>query len=80
MKDNLILQTHELKKSFGRVCAVNGVSLQVERGQVYGFLGPNGSGKTTTIGMILGLLTPLALLVGWLVSLLDPAPAAGSEA
>ncbi|MFC2042924.1 ABC transporter ATP-binding protein [Chloroflexota bacterium] len=40
------------------VRAVDGVSLSVSRGQVYGFLGPNGSGKTTTICMILGLLHP----------------------
>ena len=60
MNNEVILQTHELKKAFGRVRAVDGVSLKVRRGQVYGFLGPNGSGKTTTIGMILGLLHPNA--------------------
>jgi ABC-2 type transport system ATP-binding protein len=60
MKDNTILQTHDLKKYFGAVRAVDGVSLQVSQGDLYGFLGPNGSGKTTTIGMILGLLHPSA--------------------
>lgn len=60
MQTEIILQTHELKKYFGKVRAVDGVSLNVFRGQVYGFLGPNGSGKTTTIGMILGLLHPTA--------------------
>lgn len=60
MQNDIILQTHELKKYFGDVRAVDGVSLSVSHGQVYGFLGPNGSGKTTTIGMILGLLHPTA--------------------
>lgn len=60
MKDENVLQINQLKKHFGKVKAVDGVSLAVRRGQVYGFLGPNGSGKTTTIGMILGLLHPTA--------------------
>jgi ABC-2 type transport system ATP-binding protein len=60
VQNDLILQTNRLKKYFGKVRAVDGVSLCVSRGQVYGFLGPNGSGKTTTIGMILGLLHPTA--------------------
>lgn len=63
MKEDVILQTCELKKYFGEVKAVDGVSLCVMRGQVYGFLGPNGSGKTTTIGMILGLVHPTAGVV-----------------
>lgn len=60
MNDNPILQTHDLKKHFGKVRAVDGINLNVSRGDVYGFLGPNGSGKTTTIGLILGLLHPTA--------------------
>ena len=56
MHSEIILQTHDLKKYFGKVRAVDGVSLSVSKGQIFGFLGPNGSGKTTTIGMILGLL------------------------
>jgi len=60
MAKRVILQTNQLVKHFGQVKAVDGVSLQVPHGQVYGFLGPNGSGKTTTIGMILGLLHPTA--------------------
>jgi ABC-2 type transport system ATP-binding protein len=47
-----------LSKSFGGRRAVDGFSLQVGRGTIYGFLGPNGSGKTTTIRMLCGLLTP----------------------
>lgn len=60
MENNVVLQTYGLKKTFGKVRAVDGVSISVTHGQVYGFLGPNGSGKTTTIGMILGLLHPTA--------------------
>jgi len=47
-----------LNKSFGKKRVVNDVSLQVQRGEIFGFLGPNGSGKTTTIRMMCGLLTP----------------------
>lgn len=54
------VRTHGLTKRFGRQVAVNDVDLVVPRGAVYGFLGPNGSGKTTTIRMLLGLVTPTA--------------------
>lgn len=56
MKDEIVLQTHGLKKHFSSVWAVDGIDLEVRRGEVYGFLGPNGDGKTTTIGVALGLL------------------------
>lgn len=49
-----------LKKDFGDFTAVNGVSFHVDKGEIFGFLGPNGSGKTTTIRMMLGLLPPTA--------------------
>lgn len=57
MKD-LILETNNLTKKFGRQLAVHDVSLQIERNTVYGLLGPNGAGKSTTLKMILGLLRP----------------------
>src|ERR1051325_8513551 len=47
-----------LSKSFGGREVVHDLSMQVKRGSIYGFLGPNGSGKTTTIRMLCGLLTP----------------------
>ncbi len=47
-----------LTKKFGSTTVVNGIELQVKQGGVFGFLGPNGSGKTTTIRMLCGLLTP----------------------
>lgn len=53
-----ILETRGLTKRYGRLTAVDSVSFAVEKGQVFGFLGPNGSGKTTTIGMLLGIISP----------------------
>ena len=49
-----------LVKRFGSFTAVNNITYQVNRGEIFGFLGPNGSGKTTTIRMTLGLLQPSA--------------------
>lgn len=54
----LAIDVHGLVKTFGSKRAVNGVDIQVPEGQVWGFLGPNGSGKTTTIRMLCGLLKP----------------------
>ena len=47
-----------LTKRFGEFTAVDGISLQVERGEIFAFLGPNGCGKTTTIRMLCGIITP----------------------
>ncbi|MBV9257371.1 MAG: ATP-binding cassette domain-containing protein [Ktedonobacteraceae bacterium] len=55
-----IISTYRLTKTFGKLVAVNDLQLQVMRGDVFGFLGPNGSGKTTTIRMLLGLIRPTA--------------------
>jgi ABC-type multidrug transport system ATPase subunit len=57
---SLAIQTKGLTRRFGQHVAVNDVDLAVPRGAVYGFLGPNGSGKTTTIRLLLGLMTPHA--------------------
>jgi ABC-type multidrug transport system ATPase subunit len=51
-----MIRTHALTKKFGSVTAVDGVDLDVRPGDVYGFLGANGSGKTTTVRMLLGLI------------------------
>jgi ABC-2 type transport system ATP-binding protein len=53
-----MIAIHDLVKRYGGFTAVDGVSLEVPRGQIHGFLGPNGAGKTTTIRMIAGLLKP----------------------
>lgn len=56
--DNVAVETHELTKNFGRFAAVDKVSMQVQRGEIFGFLGANGAGKTTTIRILCGLLKP----------------------
>lgn len=53
-----VIEAIGLKKRFGEVLAVNGVSFSVKEGEVFGFLGPNGAGKTTTIRMLIGLIKP----------------------
>ena len=55
-----VVEVRALEKRFGTVHAVDGVSFSIERGEVFGILGPNGSGKTTTIRMLCGLMTPSA--------------------
>jgi ABC-2 type transport system ATP-binding protein len=54
----IVIDVHGLTKSFGGRTVVRSLSMQVKRGTIFGFLGPNGSGKTTTIRMLCGLLTP----------------------
>ena len=54
----LAIQTEDLTKYFGRVAALEGLSLEVGRGEIFGFLGANGAGKTTTIRLLLDLLRP----------------------
>ena len=55
---DFVVETRDLTKRYGDVLAVDHLSLRVPRGGVFGFLGPNGSGKTTTMGMLLGLVHP----------------------
>src|SRR5216684_752766 len=52
------VEIHEVTKTFGAFTAVDNLSLEVPRGTVYGFIGPNGSGKTTTLRMIMRILLP----------------------
>lgn len=54
----MILQSHELTKSFGGVKAINQLSLTVEKGMIFGLIGPNGSGKTTFFNLVTGVYAP----------------------
>src|ERR1700712_660526 len=56
--DDGVIDVQHLTKTFDGRAVVRDLSMQVKRGTIYGFLGPNGSGKTTTIRMMCGLLTP----------------------
>lgn len=51
-----VLRTNKLNKHYGRIHAVNDLDLQIPHGSIFGILGPNGSGKTTTLGMVLGVV------------------------
>ena len=62
---NCILKTTDLHKRYGRIKALNKVSLSVNRGEVFGLLGPNGSGKTTALGMLLGVTNPTSGSFEW---------------
>src|SRR6478735_1281004 len=67
MSDSAAIHTRALRKVFGALVAVDSLDLDVARGEVFGLLGPNGSGKTTTIRMLCGLLAPTsgeAVVVG----------------
>jgi len=55
---SLAIEVNDLRKSFGPVKAVDGISFSVRQGELFGFLGPNGAGKTTTINMLTGLARP----------------------
>ena len=54
------VQTDRLAKRYGRVAALDGLTMSVDRGEVFGFLGPNGAGKTTAVKLLLGLARPTA--------------------
>jgi ABC-type multidrug transport system ATPase subunit len=53
-----VLEVHGLTKRYGKKLAVEDLTFSVQQGQIFGFLGPNGSGKTTTLGMIFGVIHP----------------------
>ncbi len=71
-----VIATHGLRKAYGAVRAVDGIDLDVRAGDIYGFLGANGSGKTTTVRMLLGLVLPTA---GTVEVLGRPIPRAARE-
>ncbi len=60
-----VLSVNGLTKDFGKIRAVNNIALEVKAGQVFGMLGPNGSGKTTTLGMLMGVVNPTAGEFTW---------------
>jgi ABC-2 type transport system ATP-binding protein len=60
LKKGPAILASNLTKSFGDFVAVDGIDFEIKRGEIFGFLGPNGSGKTTTIRMMLGLMKPTA--------------------
>lgn len=60
-----VLETYKLSKSYGRIQALQGLDLVIEEGQIFGFLGPNGSGKTTTLALILQVLRPSSGSFSW---------------
>src|SRR5689334_15192149 len=56
--DAYVVAVEHITKRFGEKTAVDNLSLKIRKGEIFGFLGPNGSGKTTTIRMLCGLMTP----------------------
>ena len=60
-----VLSIRNLTKDFGKLRAVNNLTLEIHRGNVFGILGPNGSGKTTTLGMLMGVINPTAGDFSW---------------
>ncbi len=58
MQKDIVIDVDGLRKSFNGQVAVRDMQLYVKKGEIFGFLGPNGSGKKTTIRMLCGLLTP----------------------
>ena len=55
---NEVIKIENLKRSYGDIAAVNGVSYSVAKGEMFGLVGPDGAGKTTTIRMLIGLISP----------------------
>jgi ABC-type multidrug transport system ATPase subunit len=60
MTDPAVVRTESLTKRYGRLRALDRLTLQVRAGEVLGFLGPNGAGKTTTLRLLMGFLRPTA--------------------
>jgi ABC-2 type transport system ATP-binding protein len=65
MAESPILQTEQLYKTYGSITALDHLDLSIQRGTVFGLLGPNGSGKTTTLGLVLDVLKPTSGSFKW---------------
>ena len=92
---NLVIDTHGLSKAYGEIRALKSLDVKVARNSIFGFLGPNGVGKTTTIGPVIGISIAVGIgmitlpqflgtLVPWLIAILpgklgDVALAIGAE-
>ena len=61
----IVLKVNQLSKHYGNLKAVNQLSFEVKKGSIYGILGPNGSGKTTTLGMLVSTINPLSGSFEW---------------
>jgi len=74
MSNNLIIETRDLTKKYGKFTAVNSLNLRIGEGEVFGLLGPNGAGKTTTILLLMGFCEPTSgsVLVNGLNPLREP--------
>jgi ABC-2 type transport system ATP-binding protein len=68
------VRTERLRKTFGDLVAVEGLDLEIQRGEVFGLLGPNGSGKTTTIRMLCGCWSPPPARPRWWGMIVTLAP------
>ena len=60
-----VLSIHSLHKNYGKICAVDSLSLEIKKGSVFGLLGPNGSGKSTTLGMVMDVVVPSSGSFTW---------------
>jgi ABC-2 type transport system ATP-binding protein len=58
ISETAVLRTHDLRRRFGKILAVDSLRLELHRGEIYAFLGRNGAGKTTTLRMLMGVLRP----------------------
>lgn len=67
----MVLETSGLSKNYGSITAVNQLDLSIPSGKVFGLLGPNGSGKTTTLGMVLGVIQPTTGQFQWFEGVSD---------
>src|SRR5207302_3266013 len=69
-----VVSTRDLTKKYGKLIALDGLTMSVERGQILGFIGPNGAGKTTAIKILVGLARPTSgsAMVGGTDCLADP--------
>ena len=69
---DIAISADKLTKKFGKFTAVDGISFEIPYGSIFGFLGANGAGKSTTIRMLCGILAPTSGTGRWAVSMCRP--------